>query len=127
MLPFTMLLSTLMLPLLGCLPDGRLISVGVFALAVYQLAFLVVFGRHQFSILVHGTNAEHPVHILSLLYSATGSSEAGPSRPDRGKANNFFKALDDGAAELEPTKHKHKQTDQTNATKKQDDDDLDGL
>lgn len=48
---------------------------------------------------------------------------AGPSRPDRGKAKNFFTALADGAAEPEPTKRKRKRsgrTSQAGATKAQD-------
>ncbi|KAJ6616111.1 hypothetical protein B0H10DRAFT_2190669, partial [Mycena sp. CBHHK59/15] len=230
-LPFTTLLSTLALPFLGCLPDGRLVSVGVGALVVYELAFLAIFGvsessskqrkgswlsltsavildsrrfwahslslyfektrrcrghlalmsprrykqylrRHRFSILVHGTEAEHPVHLrvcretplisigihlwrsgylpsdftssvnaftrksflsrkmqwsdtvgehdlgtlssitlsVSLLGGVSGSGQAGPSRPDRGKAKNFFTALEDGAAEPEPTKRKRKRS-----------------
>ncbi|KAJ6533314.1 hypothetical protein DFH09DRAFT_1092547 [Mycena vulgaris] len=141
--------------------------------------------RHRFSILVHGTEAEHPVHLrvcretplisigihlwrqgylpshftssvhpstrksfllrkmqwsdtvgdhdlgtlssitlsVSLLGGASGGNEPGPSRPDRGKAKNFFTALKDGAAEPEPTKRKRKRsgrTSQASATKDQD-------
>ncbi|KAJ7627565.1 hypothetical protein DFH06DRAFT_729894 [Mycena polygramma] len=102
-LPISTLLSTLALPFLGCLPDDKLVAVGMVALVLYQLAFLATFAvvldsrrfwacslsiyfektrrrrghlalmsprryrqylrRHRFSIFVHGTEAEHPVHL----------------------------------------------------------------
>ncbi|KAJ7260078.1 hypothetical protein C8J57DRAFT_1233095 [Mycena rebaudengoi] len=89
---------------------------------------------HRYSVLVHGTDEAHPVHLrecqkmkwsdtvgdhglgtlssitlsASLLGGVSVSATAGLSRPKRDKAEAFFAALNEGAAETEPTKRKRK-------------------
>ncbi|KAJ7734348.1 hypothetical protein DFH07DRAFT_780342 [Mycena maculata] len=209
-LPLITLFLALALPVLGRIPADNLAALGVLLLVIYQLIFLVIFvlqqnspaswsssvdvvaalQKHRYSILVHGTDEAHPIHLrvcrdtplisigiylwrrgcipsdfistmyastcksfflhkmnwsdtvgdhglgtlssitlsVSLLGGASGSGDgiyqffkspnskprltsipAGPStRPECGKDTNYHAALDEGAAEPEPVRRKHR-------------------